>query len=87
MLTITVFKDELRWSADLRSTAKRLGERKGAKHVWERAKNITDRIDFTQRINLSDSFFEKKSDRRIADDVYSLAKDIANGRHFKTILN
>lgn len=83
MLKITIYKDELRWASDLRKTVLKLGN---IPNVWEEAKKITSHVDAVQIINLSDSFFHKKKDQDIQDDIYCIGSDIARGRNFKASL-
>lgn len=82
MLTITVFKDEAKWSADLRKSALNCGLNKGNQNAWEDAKKITTKVDFTQSIRLGEDFF----DNQVTNKIFALAHDIANGRNFKTAL-
>ena len=88
MILVTVFKDRERYEADLRDTFKKIvtGAGISAKYsdIWELAKKATSKVDFTQKVNVSASFFEKKKPHEIKNDIYTIGHDIAHGRRFKT---
>ena len=82
MIIVTIFKDELKWSSDLRKAAIKCGLNQGNKKAWEQAKEITSKIDYTQSLRPGPSFF----DQHALTNARSIGHDIANGRNYRVEL-
>ena len=82
MIVVTVFKDELKWSSDLRKSALKCGLNSGNKNAWNEAKEMTSKVDYTQSIKPHQSFFDKDTDKKVRD----IGHAIANGRNYRVEL-
>jgi len=84
MITITVFKDELKYEADLVKNARKAGlnSSRNGKKVWTDAKEATSSICHVRKIRTGDPFnnLKPKEQNNIA---YDIAHDVAAGRGFK----
>lgn len=88
MIKITIFKDSLRYEADLIKSAETFGLKKIKKNVgkvWKKAKEVTSSIDYVQKINTSD-LFDRMKPAEQSDVAYTIGHDIACGRGFKVEL-
>jgi len=89
MILVTVFKDRLRYEKDLRKSFQKFHKGTGLNQnsAWAMAKEVVSKVDFTQKINVSSSFFKDKSKKEIQDDAYALGHGIAENRRFKVELS
>lgn len=83
-MQITVFKTKEKYDSDLLKSAMRLGLNKSnnKKRIWEDAKEATSSIDYVQRINLSETFYNTKQ-REQSIALSTMAHDIAKGQGYK----
>ena len=88
MILVTVFKDRERYESDLRKSYNRVKSRCGSDgEAWMLAKEETSKVDFTQKVHLSSSFFTEKKPHEIKEAVYAIGHDIAKNRRFKAKLS
>lgn len=83
MIKITVFKDEAKWSTDLRKSALKCGLNNGNTNAWNDAKEITSKVDYTQSINSSLEFMNS---RHAESNARAIAHDIVAGRNYRVEL-
>lgn len=91
MILVTVFKDEEKWSMDLRRNSNKFGATSGSRDAWDKAREVTSNVDYTQQVNVADSFFKTmsgkpKGDKNIREDVYAVGQSLAPGRRFSAKL-
>ena len=86
MILVTVFKDRERYEKDLHKAFNKIRATNAtAKYddMWDLAKSVTSKVDFTQKVHVSPAFFEGKKQSEIKSDIYAIGHDIAQGRRFK----
>ncbi len=86
MILVTVFKDRERYESDLRKSYRTLcGSEAGLSEnsVWSLAKELTSKVDFTQKVHVTDAFYSGKKPGEVKDDIFAIGHSIAQGRRFK----
>jgi hypothetical protein len=88
MILVTVYKDRERYESDLHKTFNKVKFKADTPdEAWADAKEKTSKIDFSQKVHVTDTFFIGKRESEIKEDVYALGFSIAQGRRFKTSMS